>query len=188
MCRYAFSAPYKEHYVCFDCRKGFKQATTEDYLRAQGLGFVWQQLVLLVRSPSLLECRENELGYRLDDLKRRSRQAVRPCPICRSPMSNLGLDLKIPPHRDTAAWKALQVVFRLGHPFFTCGCDGPGWIPRSTRDLRNYLEAKRQRFRNERNRVRKRTDLTTESRLRAIRYWTSQIEAVEAVRHPLRRA
>jgi len=30
MCRYAFTGPYKRHFACFRCRKGFKRPPVAD--------------------------------------------------------------------------------------------------------------------------------------------------------------
>ncbi|MFI6939025.1 deoxyxylulose-5-phosphate synthase [Streptomyces sp. NPDC050418] len=62
-----------------------------------------------------------------------------PCPVCGDLLVNAGAQLAVPPRADTDAWRALTVVLDAGlrfHP--ACGCcnDGPGYRPRTMREVR----------------------------------------------------
>ena len=61
----------------------------------------------------------------------------------------------------------------------TCGCDGPGWIPRSPVDYRHYLESRRKSYREQLERVQSATDRTTAEKHEAGVYWSELIEKIE---------
>ncbi len=164
MCRYANYGPYKLHFACFACRKAFKQPPIGDWLSARGRGFVYNQLTRLWSQKSKLEQRETELGVRLCVLEAEFRNAAHLCPDCNAPMIDMGLDFKPPRQSDEKAWRNLFGLYRVGHVFHTCGCDGPGYIPKSTADFRLYLEERRERFRNELDRVHRSADLCSEAK------------------------
>ncbi|MEU7576956.1 deoxyxylulose-5-phosphate synthase [Streptomyces sp. NPDC041068] len=87
----------RTHYVCLDCRQGFKREST---------------------GPS-------------------------PCPSCAAPMIDAGEQLAVPPRRDTDAWQALAAVLDAGlrfHPACRCCGDGPGYRPRTMREVRDREE------------------------------------------------
>lgn len=179
MCRYAMHGPYKRHYACFLCRKAFKQPPIEDYLDSRGRGYVYQQLRQLWASKKMLKLREQELGYRLSDLEEEYRNATRKCPECSSEMIDMGLDFKPPKQSDAKAWKTLQGMFRVGHAFHTCGCDGPGWIPKSTSDYRNYLDSTKKDYEEQLKRVQGSSTLSSEGKKEAAEFWASRIEAID---------
>lgn len=64
------------------------------------------------------------------------------CPRCARPLTNAGTQFAAPRRRDDAGWRALTAVLASGlrfHP--TCGCceDGPGYRPRTPREVRDRL-------------------------------------------------
>ncbi|MFM9371131.1 deoxyxylulose-5-phosphate synthase [Streptomyces sp. Da 82-17] len=62
-----------------------------------------------------------------------------PCPTCRVPMTDAGEQLAVPPRRDLDGWRALAVVLEAGlrfHPTSGCMPDGPGYRPRTMREVR----------------------------------------------------
>lgn len=64
------------------------------------------------------------------------------CPRCGGPLVAAGLQLAVPPRRDTAGWRALAAVLAAGLRFDpTCMCclDGPGYRPRTPREVRERL-------------------------------------------------
>lgn len=174
MCRYALSGPYKPHYVCFECRKAFKQPPIEDYLAVRGRGYVYKQLRLIWGNESFLKLRESELGWRLADLEEEYRNATHKCPECGSSMIDMGLDLKAPKQSDAKAWKILESMYRVGHAFHTCGCNGPGWVPKSTNDYRAYLSRRRSHYEEQIRYAHK-----SNSDPEAIEYWASRINAID---------
>lgn len=180
MCRYAFSGPYKHHFVCFDCRKAFKQPAIEDYLTMRGWGEVYRQLVEAWNDRYALAEREKELGARLADLQTQFSVAERKCPECGKLMVDLGLDLKPPRKTDVRAWKKLQGMFTVGHEWRTCGCNGPGWIPKSTADYRHYLTSTLRAYQKNLKFAQQRTNTTTEEKRDAVDYWGSRIDLIQA--------
>ena len=68
-------------------------------------------------------------------------QQVLRCPQCRRPMTGMGLDFKAPPHTDREAWQVLEILADHGITFYSCGCNGPGYRPRTLRELPAFLES-----------------------------------------------
>ncbi len=69
--------------------------------------------------------------------------AVTPCPVCGGQLIDAGEQLAVPPRRDTDAWQALAVVLGAGlrfHPGCRCCNDGPGYRPRTMREVRERQE------------------------------------------------
>lgn len=62
------------------------------------------------------------------------------CPQCEGQLLNAGSALAVPKRRDTAAWRALSVVLLSGLRFRQGCCgDGPGYRPRTPREVRERL-------------------------------------------------
>lgn len=179
MCRYAMSGPYKRHCACFSCCKAFKQPPIEDYLDSRGRGYVYKQLRQLWASKKVLQLLEQELGHRLSDLEEEYRKATRKCPECCGEMIEMGLDFKPPKQSDVKAWKTLQGMYHVGHAFHTCGCIGPGWIPKSTSDYRSYLSSAKKHYEEQLELVEQSGGLTPEGKKEAAEYWASRIEAID---------
>lgn len=179
MCRYAFRGPYKIHYVCFSCRKGFKQPSIEDYLDSIDLGYAYRELRFLPERRSVLKNREAELGHHLADLIERYNDVIRKCPECGAPMADVGRDLKTPRQSDVKAWKAIQGLYRVGHAFHTCGCDGPGWIPQTPSEYRDYLATQKKHYEEQLAQVPDASWLSAEAKKEAIERWRNRIEAIE---------
>jgi hypothetical protein len=139
MCRYAMYGPYKNHFACFVCHKAFKQMPITDWFKVRDRGYIYKELRQLWSKKGDLERREQELGFCLADLEAEYRDAIRKCPECGEPMIDMGLDFKSPRQNDDKAWRILHGLYRAGHSFHTCGCDGPGFIPKSLGDYRQYL-------------------------------------------------
>ena len=180
MCRYAFAGPYKRHYACFTCRKAFKQPSIEDYLDSRGRGYVYKQLRQVLSNQKSLHLCEQELGHRLSDLEDEYRNATRKCPECSGEMVDMGLDFKPPVQNDVKAWKTLQGMYRIGHAFHTCGCNGPGWIPQSTSDYRSYLSSTKKQYEEQLAFVQRSNSLSLGGTKEAVDYWISRIEAIES--------
>lgn len=179
MCRYAMSGPYKRHYACFSCRKAFKQPPIDDYLDSRGRGYVYKQLRQLWASTKVLQLREHELGHRLSDLEEEYRNATHKCPECGGEMIDMGLDFKPPKQSDAKAWKTLQGMFCIGHAFHTYGCDGPGWIPKSTSDYRSYLASTKKHYEEQLKLAQRSNTLLLEGKKEAAEFWISRIEAID---------
>jgi hypothetical protein len=61
------------------------------------------------------------------------------CPECGQLMANLGLDFKAPTQNDVKQWRIIESLYTTGHSFYTCGCNGPGFIPKDKTQHREYL-------------------------------------------------
>lgn len=70
--------------------------------------------------------------------KHESRSEQR-CPDCRSLMVDAGRDLEVPRRGDVAGWRALAVVLNSGLTFHGCGCNGPGYRPRTPAAVRQRV-------------------------------------------------
>jgi hypothetical protein len=189
MCRYAMYGPYKSHYACFACRKAFKQPPIGDYFAAAGqnrnsyaeLAELWS-----VGSRDDFERRQQQLGMRLAELEAEYGAAIRKCPDCSQPMIDMGLDFKSPRRSDTRAWRTLQGMYRTGHAFHTCGCNGPGWIPKSSADYKRYLDSHRSDYVKQLSHVEIQEQLTPDRKREAAEYWANRIEAIDMELRALR--
>lgn len=180
MCRYARSGPYKSHLVCFSCRKGFKQPPIRDWLAVRGRGFAYDELSKLWSHQPSLQRRESELGITLSELEDEYRNALYSCPECRQAMTDMGLDFKAPRQADENAWRILQGMYCIGHSFHTCGCDGPGYIPKAKADYRRYLEERLSSFEEQLRQMESSKDLSHVGRYEAGTYWRTRISKIKA--------
>ena len=62
------------------------------------------------------------------------------CPQCQAPMNNMGLDFRAPRQTDKEQWRKVELLFRNGINFSSCGCSGPGFVPARLRDVPQFLE------------------------------------------------
>ncbi|WP_197527775.1 hypothetical protein [Posidoniimonas polymericola] len=170
--------PYKSHFACFACRKAFKQPPISDWLAVRDRGYVYRELHRRWSLKSGLERREEELGFRLSDLESEFRDAIRKCPECGERMVDLGLDFKPPRQSESQAWKTLQGVYRVGHVFHTCGCDGPGYIPSTPVDYRRYLEDRRRLYEEHLKSTQESADLNADRKREAREYWAARLAAI----------
>ncbi|HTJ51409.1 MAG TPA: hypothetical protein VL443_18240 [Cyclobacteriaceae bacterium] len=137
MCRYSFKR-YKSHYVCFNCHKTFKQFSTEDLIIRDGL---WEQY----RKAYLESNRRKSEAYREEHpeivqlLGSKYFNRKYPCPQCTTEMADMGMDFKAPKSSDIKAWEIIQGMYKLGHAFHSCGCNGPGYIPHTEEAYADYL-------------------------------------------------
>lgn len=178
MCRYAMSGPYKRQYVCFACRKAFKQPPIEVFLASRGRGYVFGELRPFWSMPKELERREAELGHRLADLTEEYRGVAHRCPQCGVPMIEMGLDFKAPPQRDVKAWRTLHGMYRVGDAIHTCGCNGPGWIPKSSAQYREYLEEPRRSYEDQLDETRNSDGLSSQQKKEAGEFWSARLLAI----------
>ncbi|MDT0264735.1 deoxyxylulose-5-phosphate synthase [Streptomyces sp. DSM 44915] len=63
----------------------------------------------------------------------------RVCPRCAGPLLHAGSAFAAPPRRDVAAWRALTALLNAGVGFHMGCCDGPGFRPRTPREIRQRL-------------------------------------------------
>lgn len=68
------------------------------------------------------------------------------CPQCGSLMADMGLDFEAPKKDDTAAWNHMKTLYSVGITFHSCGCGGPGYIPRNTDALILFLKRRLEEY------------------------------------------
>jgi DNA-directed RNA polymerase subunit RPC12/RpoP len=62
------------------------------------------------------------------------------CPECGGIMADMGLDFESPKRNDLKAWEHIRNLYISGITFHSCGCTGPGYIPKDYESLVSYLE------------------------------------------------
>ncbi|MET9420053.1 deoxyxylulose-5-phosphate synthase [Streptomyces sp. NPDC006540] len=63
----------------------------------------------------------------------------RTCPRCAGPLIHVGSAFAAPRRRDTAAWRTLSVLLHAGVRFHMGCCCGPGYRPRTLREVRERM-------------------------------------------------
>ncbi|MET8582807.1 deoxyxylulose-5-phosphate synthase [Streptomyces collinus] len=63
----------------------------------------------------------------------------RVCPRCAGALTYAGSAFAAPPKRDRAAWRTLTVLLHAGLGFHKTCCGGPGYRPRSLREVKERL-------------------------------------------------
>ena len=66
------------------------------------------------------------------------------CPECGNITANMGLDFESPKKSDLEAWNHMKDLYETGITFHSCGCSGPGYIPRDKNALIDFLKEKRE--------------------------------------------
>ncbi|MCB5169132.1 deoxyxylulose-5-phosphate synthase [Streptomyces bambusae] len=61
------------------------------------------------------------------------------CPRCAEPMIHAGSAFATPRRGDKAAWRTLTVLLNAGVGFHKSCCGGPGFRPRTVREVRERL-------------------------------------------------
>ncbi len=67
------------------------------------------------------------------------------CPDCGHPMHEMGLDFKAPRKKNRKQWKKVEVLHAAGITFGSCGCGGPGYRPRTMREVPEFLAEQQKR-------------------------------------------
>ncbi|MER6110664.1 deoxyxylulose-5-phosphate synthase [Streptomyces hirsutus] len=67
------------------------------------------------------------------------RDRRRVCPRCAEPLIHVGSAFAAPPRRDTEAWRVLSVLLHAGVRFHKSCCGGPGYRPRTLREVRERM-------------------------------------------------
>ena len=93
------------------------------------------------------ECRKmfrRRLLKDIDHDKKKSLEAK--CPQCGTFMADMGLDFKSPRKDDIKAWKHVQDLYSVGITFHSCGCSGPGYIPKTKEKIIESLEGTKEKY------------------------------------------
>lgn len=138
MCRYAFKT-YKFHYVCFRCRKTFKQTPVDDILLRIKKDKVYYDMngKSINKVGQVFTKKENKSLIELSESI--SNRNIK-CPECAYTMANLGHDFKAPKVSAKKEWEIIEGLYRIGKTFLSCGCDGIGYIPKNEKDYKDYLK------------------------------------------------
>ncbi|CAL9365327.1 deoxyxylulose-5-phosphate synthase [Streptomyces sp. enrichment culture] len=63
----------------------------------------------------------------------------RVCPRCAEPLVHVGSAFAAPRRRDAGAWGVLSVLLHAGVRFHKSCCGGPGYRPRTLREVRERM-------------------------------------------------
>lgn len=74
------------------------------------------------------------------DFDARKKESPAKCPDCGELMADMGLDFESPKRKDSKAWAHMRNLYISGITFHSCGCTGPGYIPKNHDDLMHHLE------------------------------------------------
>ena len=116
MCRYAWHN-YRDHFACFDCRKAFKH-------------WQWEEV---------------DEGTFHEGQKRQHVPREIVCPECSRAMVDMGLDFKAPPHEDVKTWEIMRALRAHGFRCQSCGCGAGLRLPRTLREVPDWIERHRVR-------------------------------------------
>ncbi|WP_196890135.1 hypothetical protein [Aureivirga sp. CE67] len=176
MCRYALKK-YKPHYVCFDCRKTFKQTIIEDIIVRNGdWDFYW--LLNYSRNKPKVEKFKKNHPEILERFEKEYENKIYKCPDCAKEMHSIGMDFKAPKKDKIKEWEIVKSMYKLGNTFHTCGCSGPGYIPHNPKDYLIYLENRKVEY--ETNLHERSEDLSTEEKNKYISYWKTKLDLLNS--------
>ncbi|GLF99179.1 deoxyxylulose-5-phosphate synthase [Streptomyces yaizuensis] len=84
-----------------------------------------------------LPCRASYKQPYEEEPHRAGRERV--CPRCAGALIHVGSAFAPPRRRDIAAWRALAVLLHAGVRFHKSCCGGPGYRPRTLREVRERV-------------------------------------------------
>ncbi len=77
----------------------------------------------------------------MQDIKHNNKDVIAAkCPQCGELTANMGLDFESPKKDNIKAWHHLKALYAVGITFHSCGCNGPGYIPKDKERIMAYLE------------------------------------------------
>ena len=130
---------YKYHFVCFKCRKTFKQVNTNDILsRIKKEKIYHDSKDNSIKKVGYIFAKNEKLAFQ--ELYQEIDNREIKCPDCGGYMANLGLDFKAPKKSQIKEWRIVESLFRIGKSFSSCGCNGIGYVPQNNIDYKLYLE------------------------------------------------
>lgn len=115
------------------------------------------------------------------------------CPECGQLMANMGKDFEAPKKQDIKSWKHIQLLYEVGITFHSCGCTGPGYIPRDKVTLLQLLKERRITYSSNLNLGLKRLrteDITNKQKQLhdAVESWQSKLQKIDAYIASLQKA
>lgn len=141
--------------------------------------YLYRQLTRSRLNQTPLKKLEAEFGVTLEQLQHEYAEQVSKCPECGARMADLGRDFKPPRKTDSKAWKIIEGMYHMGHHFYTCGCSGFGYVPKSNHDYKVYLQERLHEYESTRNQCAKKFDIDIGDKKDALDYWTDKIEKVK---------
>ncbi len=103
-------------------------------------------------------------------------QAEARCPECAELMADMGLDFAAPPKKDLKQWDLLKSMYSVGITFHSCGCYGPGYIPKSKEALLKHFTERLENYKQTLRHIQKHRALYDE---KAQPHWHERITQVE---------
>lgn len=67
------------------------------------------------------------------------REVEAKCPQCGNLMADMGKDFEAPKMDDVKSWVHIQRLYSVGITYHSCGCTGPGYIPRTKDAIISYF-------------------------------------------------
>lgn len=93
------------------------------------------------------ECRKMFRRRLLKDINYGQKESVEAkCPQCGGLIADMGLDFKPPKTDDVKAWNHLQDLYSVGITFHSCGCSGPGYIPKTKDKIIEKLQNTKEQY------------------------------------------
>jgi Ser/Thr protein kinase RdoA (MazF antagonist) len=68
-----------------------------------------------------------------------SSETQRRCGRCGGTMTAMGRDFAAPRRLAKNQWRKLEILVGEGVNFASCGCQGPGWRPRTLAEAKSWL-------------------------------------------------
>jgi len=174
MCRYAFKT-YKSHFGCFKCRKTFKQAPFADLLKRIGKADHYEKL----RRKPIKQLSDNEVAM-LADIDKNYRDREIKCPQCGNYMADLGLDFKSPKQTAVKEWRIIEGLYTIGKSFYSCGCNGIGYIPQNPNDYEAYLQNVLKGYQEQIAFLQNKPLSECRDKAEQVRYWSDQVQTIKA--------
>lgn len=176
MCRYA-AKTYKSNYACFKCRKSFKQAHPDDILkRVKKDGIFHDSNGKVARKVGQIftKAEKDKLSELVGEIESRPIK----CPECGELMADLGKDFRVPKRTALKEWKIVEGLFKVGKYFYSCGCNGIGYIPENPNDYKVYLETILKEYHDYVIFYQDKTEGEYPDKMMKINYWNERMMAV----------
>ncbi|CAD0220909.1 hypothetical protein KYG33_09985 [Chryseobacterium sp. D764] len=177
MCRYARKT-YKSHYVCFKCRKSFKQPDAYDIIqRIEKEKIYHNPNGKSIRKVGhvFTKAETKELEKMVSDIENRTVK----CPECSNVMADLGKDFKAPKKTAVKEWRIVESLFKTGKCFHSCGCDGIGYIPKNPKDYETYLNTILKTYQEYLTACQKIHLEECPKKIEEIKYWSENIQKIK---------
>src|SRR5687767_11532876 len=96
-------------------------------------------------------------------------------------MADLGLDFKSPKQSSVKKWKIIEGLYTIGKCFYSCGCNGIGYIPQNPKDYELYLQSALDDYENQIANYQNKTLNECRNKAERIKYWSRKVQTIKAV-------